>query len=109
MIPARFMHLAVRIIGRVRFGNTDPSLRVLGLYVGLFLLLAFWFASWTMRGGASGRNPRRLECDDRPSGRFASRLRSGVAAGGAHAGSYLAFNLPSKPCSFFLRSGASRP
>src|SRR6266496_3882266 len=33
-------------------GNTDPGLRVLGLYVGLFLLLAFWFASWTMRGGA---------------------------------------------------------
>src|SRR5437773_6274183 len=33
-------------------GNTDPGLRVLGLYVGLFLLLAFWFASWTMRNGA---------------------------------------------------------
>jgi hypothetical protein len=27
-------------------------LRVLGLYVGLFLLLAFWLASWTMRKGA---------------------------------------------------------
>src|SRR5260370_12103469 len=33
-------------------GNTAPGLRVLGLYVGLFLLLAFWFASWTMRTGA---------------------------------------------------------
>ncbi|PYI45065.1 MAG: hypothetical protein DMF11_13385, partial [Verrucomicrobia bacterium] len=33
-------------------GNTDPGLRVLGLYVGLFLLVAFWLASWTMRGGA---------------------------------------------------------
>src|SRR5438445_12697356 len=33
-------------------GNTDPGLRVLGLYVGLFLLLAFWFASWTTRNGA---------------------------------------------------------
>jgi len=33
-------------------GNTDPGLRVLGLYVGLFLLLTFWLASWTMRGGA---------------------------------------------------------
>jgi len=33
-------------------GNTDAGLRVLGLYVGLFLLLAFWFASWTMRNGA---------------------------------------------------------
>src|SRR5438046_7347925 len=33
-------------------GNTDPGLRVLGLYVGLFLLLAFWFASWTMCNGA---------------------------------------------------------
>ena len=28
------------------------GLHVLGLYVGLFLLLAFWFASWTMRNGA---------------------------------------------------------
>jgi hypothetical protein len=33
-------------------GNTDAGLRVLGLYVGLFLLLAFWIASWTMRKGA---------------------------------------------------------
>src|SRR5207247_1362365 len=33
-------------------GNTDPGLRVLGLYVGLLLLLTFWFASWTMRTGA---------------------------------------------------------
>src|SRR6266480_784387 len=33
-------------------GNTDAFLRVLGLSVGLFLLLAFWFASWTMCNGA---------------------------------------------------------
>jgi hypothetical protein len=46
------MHLAVRAWSAVGFGNTDPSLRVLGLYVGLFLLLAFWLASWTMRKGA---------------------------------------------------------
>src|SRR5205823_11467605 len=32
-------------------GKTDPSLRVLGLFVGLFLLLAFWLASWMMRNG----------------------------------------------------------
>ena len=46
------MHLAVRAWSAAGFGNTDPSLRVLGLYVGLCLLLAFWFASWTMRNGA---------------------------------------------------------
>ena len=46
------MHLAVRAWSAAGFGNTDPGLRVLGLYVGLFLLLAFWFASWTMRNGA---------------------------------------------------------
>src|SRR5947208_16400871 len=47
------MHLAVRAwSAAASFGNTDASLRVLGLYVGLFLLLAFWFASWTMRNGA---------------------------------------------------------
>jgi hypothetical protein len=46
------MHLAVRAWSAAGFGNTDPSLRVLGLYVGVFLLLAFWFASWTMRNGA---------------------------------------------------------
>jgi hypothetical protein len=47
------MPLAVRAwSAAASFGNTDPGLRVLGLYVGLFLLLAFWFASWTMRGGA---------------------------------------------------------
>jgi hypothetical protein len=47
------MHLAVRAwSAAVSHGNTDPVLRVLGLYVGLFLLLAFWFASWTMRNGA---------------------------------------------------------
>ena len=46
------MHLVVRAWSAVGLGNTDPDLRVLGLYVGLFLLLAFWFASWTMRNGA---------------------------------------------------------
>jgi hypothetical protein len=47
------MHLAVRAWpAPASLGNTDPGLRVLGLYVGLFLLLAFWFASWTMRNGA---------------------------------------------------------
>ena len=46
------MHLVVRAWSAAGFGNMDPGLRVLGLYVGLFLLLAFWFASWTMRNGA---------------------------------------------------------
>ena len=47
------MPLAVRAWSAVASpGNTDPGLRVLGLYVGLFLLLTFWLASWTMRGGA---------------------------------------------------------
>src|SRR5256886_8939094 len=46
------MHLLVRAWSAAGLGNTDPFLRVLGLYVGLFLLLAFWFASWTMRNGA---------------------------------------------------------
>src|SRR5438045_2834145 len=47
------MHLAVREwSAAARLGNTDAFLRVLGLYVGLFLLLAFWLASWTMRNGA---------------------------------------------------------
>src|SRR5260370_471401 len=47
------MHLVVRAwSAAASLGNTDPGLRVLGLYVGLFLLLAFWFASWTMRTGA---------------------------------------------------------
>jgi hypothetical protein len=47
------MHLVVRSWSTAAsLGNTDPGLRVLGLYVGLFLLLAFWFASWTMRKGA---------------------------------------------------------
>src|SRR2546430_2402635 len=47
------MHLAVRAwSAAASLGNTDPGLRVLGLYVGLFLLLAFWFASWMMRNGA---------------------------------------------------------
>ncbi|HEX9255210.1 MAG TPA: hypothetical protein VF938_06680, partial [Candidatus Angelobacter sp.] len=47
------MHLAVRAwSAAASLGNTDPGLRVLGLYVGLFLLLTFWFASWTMRNGA---------------------------------------------------------
>ena len=46
------MHLAVRAWSAAGLGNTDLGLRVLGLFVGLFLLLAFWFASWTMRNGA---------------------------------------------------------
>jgi len=46
------MHLGVRAWSAAGLGNTDPGLRVLGLLAGLFLLLAFWFASWTMRGGA---------------------------------------------------------
>jgi hypothetical protein len=46
------MHLAVRVWSAAGLGNTDLGLRVLGLSVGLFLLLAFWFASWTMRNGA---------------------------------------------------------
>src|SRR5262249_54412730 len=46
------MHLVVRAWSAVGFGNTDPGLRVLGLYIGLFLLLAFWLASWTTRKGA---------------------------------------------------------
>ena len=47
------MHLAVRgWSAATSLGNTDPGLRVLGLYVGLFLLLAFWLASWTVRKGA---------------------------------------------------------
>jgi hypothetical protein len=47
------MHLVVRAwSAAASLGNTDPGLRVLGLQVGLFLLLAFWFASWTMRNGA---------------------------------------------------------
>src|SRR5438093_11414503 len=43
------MHLVVRVWSAVGFGNTHASLRVLGLYVGLFLLVAFWLASWMMR------------------------------------------------------------
>src|SRR2546430_5999772 len=47
------MHLVVRAwSAAASFGNTDAGLRVLGLYVGVFLLLACWFASWTMRGSA---------------------------------------------------------
>jgi hypothetical protein len=47
------MHLAVRAwASAASLGNTDAGLRVLGLYVGLFLLLAFWFATWMMRNGA---------------------------------------------------------
>jgi hypothetical protein len=46
------MHLAVRAWSAASsLGNTDPGLRVLGLYTGLFLLVAFWLASWTMRKG----------------------------------------------------------
>jgi hypothetical protein len=46
------MPLAVRAWSAAGLGNTDLGLRVLGLVIGLFLLLAFWFASWTMRNGA---------------------------------------------------------
>ena len=45
------MHLVVRAWSAAGLGNTDPGLRVLGLLAGLFLLAAFWFASWTMRNG----------------------------------------------------------
>jgi hypothetical protein len=45
------MHLVVRAWSAAGFGNTDASLRVLGLYIGLVLLLAFWLASWAMRNG----------------------------------------------------------
>jgi hypothetical protein len=46
------MPLAVRAWSATGLGNTDAGLRVLGLCVGLFLLVAFWFASWTMRKSA---------------------------------------------------------
>src|SRR6266496_1368711 len=46
------MPLAVRAWSAAGLGNTDLGLRVLGLLAGLFLLLAFWFASWMMRNGA---------------------------------------------------------
>ena len=46
------MHLAVRAWSAAGLGNTDLGLRVLGLFAGLFLLLAFWFASWMLRNGA---------------------------------------------------------
>src|SRR5258707_13310696 len=59
------------------------------------------------RRAAAGRSTRRLEFNDGSCGRFASRLWSGLSPGGAHAGTYLASNLPSQPCSFFLRSGGS--
>jgi hypothetical protein len=44
--------LVVRAWSAAGLGSTDPGLRILGLLVGLFLLLAFWFASWTMRNSA---------------------------------------------------------
>src|SRR5438105_2547783 len=46
---AILMPLVVRAWSAAGLGNTDLGLRVLGLVIGLFLLLAFWFASWTMR------------------------------------------------------------
>jgi len=46
------MHLVVRSWSAVSLGNSDLGLRVLGLVIGLFLLLAFWFASWSMCNGA---------------------------------------------------------
>ena len=45
------MPFAIRAWSAAGLGKTDPSLRVLGLFVGLFLLLAFWLASWMMRNG----------------------------------------------------------
>src|SRR5437762_5622653 len=59
------------------------------------------------RRAAAGPNTRRVECNGHPRGRFASRLRSGLSLGGAHAGSYLASNPPSQPRNFLLRGGAS--
>jgi hypothetical protein len=49
---AILMPLAVRAWSAAGLGNTDLGLRVLGLLVGLFLLVAFWFSSWMMRNGA---------------------------------------------------------
>src|ERR1041384_750108 len=49
---AILMPLLVRAWSAAGLGSTDLALRVLGLLIGLFLLLAFWFASWTMRKGA---------------------------------------------------------
>src|ERR1700675_2794196 len=46
------MPLVVRAWSAAGLGNADLGLRVLGLVIGLFLLVAFWFASWTMRNGA---------------------------------------------------------
>ena len=46
------MHLVVRgWSAAASLGNSDAGLRVLGLYVALFLLLVLWFAGWTMRKG----------------------------------------------------------
>lgn len=49
---AILMPLAVRVWSAAGLANTDLGLRVLGLVIGLFLLAAFWIASWTMRNGA---------------------------------------------------------
>ena len=49
---AILMPLVVRAWSAAGLGNTDLGLRVVGLVIGLFLLLAFWVASWTMRNGA---------------------------------------------------------
>jgi len=48
---AILMPLVVRAWSAADLGNTDLGFRVLGLVIGLLLLLAFWFASWTMRNG----------------------------------------------------------
>jgi len=45
------MPLVVRAWSAAGLGDTDIGLRALGLVIGLFLLLAFWFAGWTMRNG----------------------------------------------------------
>src|SRR5260370_42001593 len=49
---AILMPLIVRAWSAAGFGSTDAGLRVLGLIIGLFLLVAFWFASWMMRSCA---------------------------------------------------------
>jgi len=103
------MHLAVRAWSAVAsLGNTEAGLRVLGLYMGLFLLLAFWFASWTMRKGApllavtlAGLNVTIIRVGD--------SLR-GYGLGSALGVLTLAViwrNLPSEPCSLFLGSRGS--
>ena len=105
------MPLVVRAWSAAGLGNADFGLRILGLFVGLFLLLTFWFASWTMRNGVpllavtlAGLNVTMIRAGDSLRG-----YGLGSALGGSRAGSYLASSLPAQPCSFFLRGGGSRP